>query len=128
MPYDFDLICKGSGPAGQRAAVQAAKLGKRAAIVDKRREVGGVCVDTGTIPSKTFRESVLYFFSGIGSSRFDKRDGIRNGGRTTVDQDPRLLRRNVLQRPDAGGVLRGRGARRGEQAEGIADRGLEPVD
>src|SRR5262245_21288397 len=59
--YDFDLVCLGSGPAGQRAAVQAAKLGKRAAIVEKQRVVGGVCVETGTIPSKTFREAVLSF-------------------------------------------------------------------
>ena len=57
--YDFDLLCIGSGPAGQRAAVQAAKLGYRAAIVEKGRIVGGVCVDTGTIPSKTFREAIL---------------------------------------------------------------------
>jgi NAD(P) transhydrogenase len=57
--YDFDLLCLGSGPAGQRAAVQAGKLGYRAAIVEKGRIVGGVCVDTGTIPSKTFREAVL---------------------------------------------------------------------
>jgi len=59
--FDYDLICIGSGPAGQRAAVQAAKLGRRAAIVEKGRYVGGVCVDTGTIPSKTLREAVLTF-------------------------------------------------------------------
>jgi NAD(P) transhydrogenase len=57
--YEFDLVSIGSGPAGQRAAVQAAKLGKRAAVIEKRRTVGGVCVDTGTIPSKTLREAVL---------------------------------------------------------------------
>jgi NAD(P) transhydrogenase len=57
--YDFDLVSIGSGPAGQRAAVQAAKLGRRAAVIEKRRCVGGVCVDTGTIPSKTMREAVL---------------------------------------------------------------------
>jgi NAD(P) transhydrogenase len=56
--YDFDLVAVGSGPAGQRAAVQSAKLGKRVAIVEKNRCVGGVCVETGTIPSKTFREAV----------------------------------------------------------------------
>ncbi len=55
----FDLVVIGSGPAGQRAAVQAAKLGKKAAVVEKRREVGGVCINTGTIPSKTLREAVL---------------------------------------------------------------------
>ncbi len=59
--FDYDLICIGSGPAGQRAAVQAAKLNKRAAVVEKGRISGGVCVDTGTIPSKTFREAVLAF-------------------------------------------------------------------
>ena len=63
MDYDFDLVCIGSGPAGQRAAVQAAKLGKRAAVIEKRRCVGGVCVDTGTIPSKTLREAVLAYSS-----------------------------------------------------------------
>ena len=57
--YDFDFLCIGSGPAGQRAAVQAAKLGKRVAIIELEVEVGGVCVHKGTIPSKTFREAVL---------------------------------------------------------------------
>jgi NAD(P) transhydrogenase len=59
--FDFDLLCIGSGPAGQRAAIQAAKLGKRVAVVERRRLLGGVCVETGTIPSKTFREAVLSF-------------------------------------------------------------------
>jgi NAD(P) transhydrogenase len=58
---DFDLLCIGSGPAGQRAAIQAAKLGKRVGIIERRRLLGGVCVETGTIPSKTFREAVLSF-------------------------------------------------------------------
>ncbi len=56
--FDFDLVCIGSGPAGQRAAVQAAKLGKRVAVIEQRASVGGVCIETGTIPSKTFREAV----------------------------------------------------------------------
>ena len=56
----FNLIVIGSGPAGQRAAIQAAKFGKRVAIVDRREAVGGVCLHTGTIPSKTLREAVLY--------------------------------------------------------------------
>jgi len=57
---DYDLLVIGSGPAGQKAAVQAAKLGKRVAIVERRHMVGGVCTNTGTIPSKTLREAVLY--------------------------------------------------------------------
>jgi NAD(P) transhydrogenase len=63
MNYDVDLVSIGSGPAGQRAAVQAAKLGKRAAVLEKHRCVGGVCLDTGTIPSKTLREAVLAYAS-----------------------------------------------------------------
>jgi NAD(P) transhydrogenase len=59
--FDYDLVCIGSGPAGQRAAVRAAKLRKRAALIERRRVVGGVCIDTGTIPSKTFREAVLSY-------------------------------------------------------------------
>src|SRR5262245_46193672 len=66
-PYDFDLVCVGSGPAGQRAAVQGAKLGKRVAVVEKRQAVGGVCIDTGTIPSKTLREAVVVY-AGIAGS------------------------------------------------------------
>ena len=55
-----DLIVIGSGPAGQRAAIQAAKAGKRVALLEKKEVVGGACVNTGTIPSKTIREAVLH--------------------------------------------------------------------
>jgi NAD(P) transhydrogenase len=61
---DYDLIVIGCGPAGQRAAIQAAKIRKRVAIIDRREVVGGVCVNTGTIPSKSFKEAVL-FLTGI---------------------------------------------------------------
>lgn len=57
--YDFDLVCIGSGPAGQRAAVQAAKIGKRVAVVERSKAMGGGCLQTGTIPSKTLREAIL---------------------------------------------------------------------
>ncbi|HTP69875.1 MAG TPA: Si-specific NAD(P)(+) transhydrogenase [Dongiaceae bacterium] len=56
----YDLVVIGSGPGGQRAAIQAAKAGKRAAVVEKLTMVGGVCINTGTIPSKTMREAVLH--------------------------------------------------------------------
>lgn len=56
----YDLLVIGSGPAGQRASIQAAKLGKKTAIVDKSFLIGGVSLHTGTIPSKTMREAVLY--------------------------------------------------------------------
>src|SRR5215471_17067033 len=58
-PARYDLIVIGSGPAGRRGAVQAAKLGKRVLVVERGRRVGGVSVHTGTIPSKTLRETVL---------------------------------------------------------------------
>jgi NAD(P) transhydrogenase len=59
MPYDYDLLVIGSGPAGHRAAIQGAKLDKRVAIIEKKAVVGGVCINTGTIPSKTLREAAL---------------------------------------------------------------------
>lgn len=60
MPHELDLLVIGSGPAGQKAAIQAAKAGRRVALVEKRRHLGGVSVNTGTIPSKTIREAVVY--------------------------------------------------------------------
>lgn len=56
----YDMLVIGSGPSGQKAAIAAAKLGHRAAVVERRDMVGGVCINTGTIPSKTLREAVLY--------------------------------------------------------------------
>jgi NAD(P) transhydrogenase len=57
---EFDLVVVGSGPAGQKAAIQAAKLGKTVALVERHVSLGGACVNTGTIPSKTIREAILY--------------------------------------------------------------------
>src|ERR1700722_8178079 len=56
----YDLIVIGSGPAGQRAAIQGAKSGKKVALIERREVIGGVCINTGTIPSKTMREAVLH--------------------------------------------------------------------
>ncbi len=65
----YDLLVIGSGPSGQRAAIQGAKCGRRVAVVEQREIVGGVCINTGTIPSKTMREAVLHLsgfqFQGI---------------------------------------------------------------
>ncbi|MBI0383013.1 FAD-dependent oxidoreductase, partial [Streptomyces albiflaviniger] len=57
---DFDMLVIGSGPGGQKAAIAAAKLGRRVAVVDRKEMVGGVSLHTGTVPSKTLREAVLY--------------------------------------------------------------------
>jgi NAD(P) transhydrogenase len=58
--YEFDVLVLGSGPSGQKAAIAAAKLGRRVALVERREMLGGVCINTGTIPSKTLREAVLH--------------------------------------------------------------------
>jgi NAD(P) transhydrogenase len=58
--HDYDLLVIGSGPGGQKAAIAAAKLGRSAAIVERTDSVGGVCINTGTIPSKTLREAIVY--------------------------------------------------------------------
>lgn len=60
MEFEYDLIVIGSGPAGQRAAIQGAKLDKRVALIERKAVIGGVCINTGTIPSKTLREAVLH--------------------------------------------------------------------
>ena len=65
----YDLIVIGSGPSGQRAAIQGAKCGRKVAVIEQRELIGGVCINTGTIPSKTMREAVLHLsgfqFQGI---------------------------------------------------------------
>ena len=60
MPYDFDLVVVGGGPAGEKGAVQAAYFGKRVALVERAAEPGGAAVHTGTLPSKTLRETAIF--------------------------------------------------------------------
>src|ERR1700732_3494954 len=60
-PAEFDLICLGSGPAGQKAAIQAAKAGFRGCVVEREPQVGGSCLLSGTIPSKALREQALRY-------------------------------------------------------------------
>ena len=58
---NFDLVAIGCGPAGEKAGAQAAYFGKRVAIIERAEYVGGSCINTGTVPSKTLRECALYF-------------------------------------------------------------------
>src|ERR1700757_1331390 len=58
---NFDLLVIGCGPAGEKAGAQAAYFGKRVAVIERAPVVGGSCINTGTVPSKTLRESALYF-------------------------------------------------------------------
>ncbi|MBU0690438.1 FAD-dependent oxidoreductase, partial [bacterium] len=105
-PSHFDLIVIGSGPAGQRAAISAAKLGKKVALIERMRELGGVCVATGTIPSKTMREAVLHF-SGLrqrafyGASYRNKEDitaeDIRQRMRMVMEREWTVIRNQLTR-------------------------------
>jgi NAD(P) transhydrogenase len=76
----FDIIVIGSGPAGQRAAIQGSKCGRRVAVIEQREIVGGACVNTGTIPSKTMREAVMHLsgfqYQGIYGSNYHVKEKI----------------------------------------------------
>jgi NAD(P) transhydrogenase len=75
MDHAYDLLVIGSGPAGQKGAICAAKLRKRVAVVDRRERLGGVSLHTGTIPSKTLREAILYL-SGFQQRTFYGKDYV----------------------------------------------------
>ncbi len=90
----YDLLAIGSGPAGQKAAIQAAKLGHRVALVE-RHELGGVSVNWGTIPSKTLREAIVYL-TGL-SQRATYGQGYRVKDEITME-DLRLRTRGVIDR------------------------------
>ncbi len=105
----YDLIVIGSGPSGQRAAVAAAKLKKRVAVVESRSVVGGVCINTGTIPSKTMREAVLhlsgYNYRSVYGMNYRVKDKITMGDlafrvqgviKTEVDVTEAQLSRNGI--------------------------------
>jgi NAD(P) transhydrogenase len=100
---DYDLVCIGSGPAGQRAAIQAAKLGKRVAVIEKQRSVGGMCIEIGTIPSKTFREAVHRVSSRPGLEVGDHGHGERERPtmQALVGQVARVVQREVAVIQDA---------------------------
>lgn len=73
----FDLFVIGTGPGGQRAGIQAAKLGKRVGMADRRELLGGVCLHTGTVPSKTFREAVLHLTGFQQRGLYDAADAVK---------------------------------------------------
>src|SRR5262245_24892744 len=102
--YEYDIICIGSGPAGQRAAIQAAKLGKKAAVIEKQQCIGGVCIETGTIPSKTFREAIrrLYARTGpAGNDAFASTPRIRSTMSQLIGHVGRVIQREMSSIQDA---------------------------
>src|SRR6202040_2478283 len=113
----FDLIVIGSGPSGQRAAIQGAKLGKQVALVEKLEAIGGCCINTGTIPSKTMREAVLhlsgFYYQNIYGINYRVKDKITMADlsfrvqhviKTEVDVTKAQLARNGIE------LLRGAGS------------------
>jgi NAD(P) transhydrogenase len=106
MSRDYDLLIVGSGPAGQRAAIQAAKLRRRVALVERRRHLGGASVNTGTIPSKTIREAVMYLTGltqrGIYGQDYRLKDEIRIEDlalrtRQVVEKERSVIRDQLLR-------------------------------
>lgn len=112
----LDMVVIGSGPAGQKAAIQAAKLGKRAALIERNTVPGGVCLNTGTIPSKALREAVVQL-TGVAHGRFyGDSDPIHH--EITIED---LIHRSQQVIRTEIGVIRGHMARNGvEMIGGVA--------
>lgn len=80
----YDLVVVGSGPAGQKGAIAAAKAHKRVAVVDRTTMIGGVCVHTGTIPSKAVREAIFQLTGSAVKVLYG--DGYRGSGEISIDE------------------------------------------
>jgi NAD(P) transhydrogenase len=105
MEYDYELLVIGSGPAGQKAAIQAAKLGRRVAVVE-RRELGGVSVNWGTIPSKTLREAIVYLTGMSQRTQYGESyrvkeeitiDDLRSRTQQVIDREVDVVRNQLLR-------------------------------
>ncbi|HWX26519.1 MAG TPA: Si-specific NAD(P)(+) transhydrogenase [Steroidobacteraceae bacterium] len=113
--HAFDLICVGSGPAGQKAAIQAAKAGFRAAVIERESQVGGYCLLSGTIPSKALREQALRYrrMQGSASSLAVELRGdaplsaLLHGVDKVIDAQDRYLQAQLARNQVA--LIRGRG-------------------
>jgi NAD(P) transhydrogenase len=104
--YDYDFLVIGSGPAGQKGAIQAAKVNRRVALIERRRHLGGVSINTGTIPSKTIREAVVYLTGlaqrGIYGQDYRLKDEIEIGDlamrtRQVVERERAVIRDQLLR-------------------------------
>jgi NAD(P) transhydrogenase len=115
-PDRFDLICLGSGPAGQKAAIQASKAGFRAAVIEREPQVGGSCLLSGTIPSKALREQAVRYrrMRGSASSLAVELRGdaplsaLLHGVESVISAQDRYLQAQLARNQVA--LIRGRGA------------------
>jgi NAD(P) transhydrogenase len=130
----FDIIVIGSGPAGQRAAIQGAKCGRHVVVVEQREIVGGACINTGTIPSKTMREAVMHLsgfqYQGIYGVNYRVKDKITMADlgfrvtqviKTEVDVTQAQLTRNGVEVLIGRASLLGATQVRVENSRGQAD-------
>lgn len=101
-----DMVVIGSGPAGQKAAIQAAKLGREVALVERNPVIGGVCTHTGTIPSKALREAVLHLSGLQQQTSYGDRDRQNNAitieeliarGRQVIQTEIRVIREHMMR-------------------------------
>jgi NAD(P) transhydrogenase len=136
----YDLIVIGSGPAGQRAAIQAAKFGKKAALVERMEVVGGAAINTGTIPSKTMREAVLhlsgFYYQNIYGVNYRVKEQITMGDlsfraqhviKTEIDVTRAQLSRNGIEVVNGLATFTGPNGIRVSGARGQADYQAEKV-
>src|SRR5262245_49025541 len=103
MAYDYDLVVIGSGPAGEKGAAQAAYFGKKVAVVE-RTHLGGASINLGTVPTKTLRETALYFSGlrqrGLYGIDYSLREGLTVGDflfrkQTVVASEWNIIQRNL---------------------------------
>src|SRR5688572_19227047 len=92
--YDYELLVIGGGPAGEKGAAQAAYFGHRTAIIERYHELGGACINWGTLASKTLRESAL-FLSGFRTRQLGS--GMRVDFKADVTLDNFMARKNMVQ-------------------------------
>jgi NAD(P) transhydrogenase len=125
----YDLIVIGSGPAGQKAAIQGAKAGKHVALIEQTREVGGACVYHGTIPSKTLRETALkmvQFLHATDVFDFRLRDDIKIASlMTRLDKVVRAHGKFMKEQINRNGIDRFHGRAQFHSAQEILVRGLD---
>lgn len=104
--YEYDLVVIGSGPAGEKGAAQAAYFGKKVVLVERAPSLGGACINTGTVPSKTLRETALYFSGlrqrGLYGIDYSLKEGLKIGDlmyreRIVVENEWGIIKRNLEQ-------------------------------
>jgi NAD(P) transhydrogenase len=102
--YEYDLVVLGSGPAGEKGAAQAAYFGKKVALIEKSTHLGGAGINTGTVPSKTLRETALYFSGlrqrGLYGIDYSLKEGLTVADfmrrkQTVIENEWGIIQRNI---------------------------------